>query len=337
MADEVEATVAEVNPSGPTVAELEQAASDFLGVPNESQQEPVAPTETPEAQAVPTDQTPKADTTVQALEKKEEASALLPEEKELLDQIRAMKEVTGTPFKGVPDVVKAWKEATAELTKQRQATKPYEQFLSRLQNDPQFRQQAEQFTQFYEHPELRQAYLNQLNPSARPDPRRYDFSDPAQVAEYDKGMEDFMARQVDSRIQQRLAPLEQDRVYEKQKWEFKQAYPDVDPETVASRFSEIQQQNPLVNLYKTLEYDNLKANQAKRESEIRAEVTKELTAKIQQAGKTTTPQASPSAPKPSIVDIINMVSRYGVAAATKKYGLEVVENAVAEQTNQAFA
>lgn len=358
MTDEkVEATNTEGNPTEANVAELEREAAAFMGmeVPTGEQEhidqaEPSSdeaePTATQSEAGTESATQAKAGETTEAQAEGTKAPDISDEEKAILNEIRTIKEVAGTPFKGgVKDIVDAWKNATKRIQELSEAHKPVEPYVARLQNDPKFKVAVDQLIAISENPQLAEAYAAQYlgqGMNVRPDPAQYDLYDPNQRAQYDQAVAAYEQRMIQSTINARLGSIEQERLLEQRKWEFKQQYPDVDPESVLKDAPKLASVNPLVNAHKALAYDGLvekhKAEIANLRSTIEQEVRKEYEGKIRTAAQTTTPTSTaPPQPKVSISDIIAHVTRYGSESAARKYGADKVTEAVQKQTESAFS
>lgn len=354
MADEnVEATTIEGNPTTPSVAELEREAAAFMGmeVPT-GEQEHADEAEPSSTEAEPTAEQPDAGTATEAQAKAGEPApaqaeetkgdGLTPEERAILGEIRTIKEVAGTPFKGgVKDIVDAWKNATRKIQELSEAHKPVEPYVARLQNDPKFKVAVDNLIAMIENPQLAEAYAAQhlgQGANVRPDPAQYDLYDPNQRTQYDQAVAAYEQRMIQSTINARLGSIEQERLLQQRKWEFKQQYPDVDPDSVLQDAPKLSSVNPLVNAHKALAYDALvekhKAELANLRSSIEQEVRKEYEGKIRTAAQTTTPSSTaPPQVKVSLSDILTHVTRYGSESAAKKYGADKVEAAIQETTN----
>ena len=275
----------------------------------------------PEPSEVPTEKVEEVTAPVQAPSQAGQAEefTLNEDEKVFVKELRGFKELQDLPFKTPLEWLKGHKSLQGEFTKLSTRVKPLERFLNKASSDPRFKQAVEQLEQFYENPELARAYQNQQNPSAPPDPRGYNLDDPQGFQQFQTDLASYQERVVDSRIQTRLAPLESQRMLEQRKWEFKQQFPEVDPESVLSRAEEISQVNPLVNIHKVLDYDNMKAKFATMESDIRAKVTKELTERMQTASQTKTPQGSTAKAEVNAAEVLQFIAKNGLTKAKVRW------------------
>lgn len=224
-----------------------------------------------------------------------------------------------TPFKSVDELKKSYKEIQGEYTRVNQKVKPYEQLLSDL-NDPQFANFVDQARALYKNPHLAQAYTQPQ--ASMPDPRLYNLYDEKDVSRYNQDVSNFMAQQLDSRLNSRLSQIEQQNRLNDFRRELKSVYPDADPDEVEKFLQSKGNDWKYTDIYKVMHYDNLK-------SKLTDEIRKELTKQMEEAGKQTTPQTSTAQQgKPKAEDIIDYIAKRGLDAAKGKYGSKVTMDVV---------
>lgn len=238
--------------------------------------------------------------------------AQMPPEGKIDDAL--LKALEETPFKSVPDVVKGYKNILSESTKFREKAKPFEQLIDEASVDRNLGNYIQQAVMLYKNPQLAAAYATPGGSVASPpDPRNYDMFNPEQVQKYQTDLQGYMARELDGRLNARLSDMEQRQTLEKMKFEFKQAYPSADPESVLKWYRE---KGPwsLTDVYKAMNYDNLK-------SEALNEARREITKQMESARTTKTPAGASTSSEPvKIQDVLDYVTRYGEKATRKKFG-----------------
>lgn len=243
-----------------------------------------------------------------------------------------------TPYKAedieesAKKMVEGYKNMESVYTKVNTKIKAIEPIVDAANSDPNFKQFLEQAYTLYKNPQMAQAYLNP-QAEAPPNPQQYDMYTPEGYAKFQQDWSNYNQRQLDQRLNARLAEGEQRVRLETQKGEFARRYPNVtDPDSI---LKEIQTQAPNLNpyevAYKVREFDNIA-------SKALETARKELSTKMETAQTTKTPQAtsSPSS-KPAINDVLNHVAKYGQAASEKRYGKEAVQQAIEIATNADFA
>ena len=325
----------QVNQEQAVRAELEREANQMMGV-DTGEQQPLStpetpstePSETVEVQENPATEEPgTAEAGSQPVG--QPAFELSDDERAFMTELRAIKEIQDTPFKTPGELVKGYKNAVTRLNEVNETVKPHKQLFDDLRDET-FRSRLEAALPLLRHPELASAYLNQ-SATSRPDPRRYDFFKEEDVARYEKDMADYEGRLVDSRLDIRLKPIEQQRQLEVKKLEFRQKYPDADVDTILEKASVVGQMNPIEGLYKVLEFDNM-------QSKITAQVRREFEDKLKKAGQTTTPQSTAQpAQKVTADDILKAIDVLGTKGAVKKYGESKVTDALRQDAERAFA
>lgn len=225
-----------------------------------------------------------------------------------------------TPYKGddvvesVKKMVEGYKNIQGQYTKTNERVKRYEQLLQDVEGDPALAQFIEQARTLYRNPQLAQAYQGGGQQDAMPDPRSYDLSTYEGYEKFYSDMNNYQARQLDSRLNARFGQIEAQRMIDGQKNQLKQFFPDANPEDVVEQVQKKAGSWTLTDAYKALDYDNLK-------SRAMEEARKELTKQLENAGKSGTPSAtSQSKGKVSVDDVLGHINRYGSEAARKKYG-----------------
>lgn len=233
-----------------------------------------------------------------------------------------------TPYGGddiierVKKTVDGYKNIQSEFTKVKQKLAPHEQLLNDLETDKQLQEYINQAVNLYRNPQLAQAYLNNQNPDLRPDPRNYDMSTVEGYDQYNREVEAFLQRQLDSRINARFGQIEQQQEVEKQKYAFKQVFPEVNPDEAIEQVKKKGKNWTLADAYKALDYDNLK-------TKLTESIRKELTQQLEKAGTTASPQNNGGATtKLSVTDIINHINKYGGESAKKKFGDKAFQQAM---------
>jgi hypothetical protein len=254
------------------------------------------------------------------------------------DPINELRELLkDTPYyqegKDVKEVAQKLKEGykslQAELTQRAQKIKPFEPLLNRIGTDPQFASFIEQARTLYENPQMQRAYMNPTE--AAPDPRQFDFYQPDQYQQFRQQEADWMTRQINSVVNTRLAGLEAANQAEMFKFQFKQKFPGADPETVLRQLYQWQsnpgQINPLEIAYKAMEFENVSSREAEK-------VRKELTAKMEEAGKNKTPTAPTTTTNANPDDVIDYIAKNGPEAAEKKWGKKFVNDLIRGVTEE---
>lgn len=228
------------------------------------------------------------------------------------DVLKALEE---TPYKSIPDVVKGYKEIQKAFNETREKVKPHQQLIDEVSADPKFAEFIQQAQMLYKNPQLAQAYQGAPQVDAVPDPRAYDMTTVEGYGQYMNDLSNYQQRQFDARINARLSQIEQTRQLDQQKYAFKEAFPDVDPEEAIQKIQAKTKQGwSMADAWKAMDYDNLK-------SKALEEARKELTKKLETAGQTATPSsASPSKPQAGLEDVVNYTRKYGSVAARKRYG-----------------
>ncbi len=243
-----------------------------------------------------------------------------------------------TPFNGddivdnVKKFVEAHKNLQSEWTKKTTEIKPYDPLLKFMSADPKFAQAVEQLRTIYQNPQLANAYINPQGQvlNSRPNPLNYDLMTPDGIAKYDQDLTAFMERNVDSRLNTRLADLEQRTKLENFKLDFARRFPQVKDnaeELLGWAQEQIMNMNPIEAAYKLKNWDAIQTTAL-------AEAKKTVTSKIEEAGKTKTPSGSGAGkPAANIADIVEHIGRYGIESAEKRYGEKEAVKAMEEFTN----
>lgn len=306
------------------VAQLEQATNQMYGWEGSSdeQPEPEVSESEPSSQAQP----PAVE------EAKEEAAPIKETGKQdagqSFDTIKPF--LDDTPFKGddivkgVGDLAKSYKSLLSEYTPLSQKVKPYKAIIDRMDVDPTYKQNMLLAHEMLSNPKMLEAY--QAQQMGRPDPTQYDLYTPEGRTAYDQAEENYIARQLDSRINQRFASLEQERMKERHISELKAAFPESNPEEVVRFAQEKSQSLGLADFYKLSQWDA-------REAQLTEKIRKEMTSKLQQAQSSKTPEAAPPKEAVQVNDVLKFVGRYGIDSANKKFGEEAVWNILRASTN----
>lgn len=242
------------------------------------------------------------------------------------DILKALEE---TPFKSVPDVVKAYKSLQSETTKFREKVKPFEQLFSGLETDNGFRQFIEQATQLYRNPQLAQAYQqpNQQQ-GGQPDPRNYDLSTYEGLQQFQQDTIAHAQRAAFETVNQRMSGWEQQQALEKAKLEFRGKYPDQNPDEILDFVKERNGKWSLEDAYKIRDYDNLK-------TKMYEQARKELATKVNEASRNTPiPSAPADKPSTSPMEVMTYLQKYGLPAANKKWGDDKVRDAIKKFTEE---
>ena len=302
----------------PTEAELEQMTNEEEGW--ERQPEQGAPTE-------PTGELPTNETPVTAEPPKVEPETPAQSQSvSITDDI--LKSLEETPFKSVPDVVKAYKNLQSEFTKERETVKPHKQLIDRINSDVNFRQFLAQAEQLYSNPQLAQSYLQPQQATGEPNPMNYDLYTPEGMAKFQQDTLAYAQKAAFETVNQRMSGWEQQQAIEREKLAFRQKYSDVDPDDVLNFVQERQGKWSLEDAYKIKNYDNLK-------QQAYEQAKKEIIAKSQEASKNTpanTGQASTPSVSPS--EMMQFIQRYGVESANKKWGSGKVRDAIKQFTEE---
>lgn len=297
-----------------TETDLEKLTNETYGqegIPQLGESAGKSPDEVvPDVEPAPPDETPAAPTDPKGGQVSEE-------EQSLLNELRALKEMSGTPFKTPLDLVKSYKDLQSQWTKDHEfvtKVKPFEQLLGDM-SDPNFANFIQQSAVLYKNPHLASAYVNpQGQMNTPPDPRSYNMFEDTDKARYDKDLSDYFSRTIDSRMNARFASSEQQTKLDKMRGELKAAFPDSNSPELEKWVSSRANDWSLIDAYKIREFDNLK-------SKSMEEARKELTHKLETASRTTTPTPTASAKGSfKVEDIIEFIGRYGGDAAKKKFG-----------------
>lgn len=242
------------------------------------------------------------------------------DEKAFLAELRTIKEVSGTPFKSVPDLVKAHKELQSTYTREHEFLtqgKPIEHLVRKAIENPAYRQFLEEVTPMFDNPQLAAAYAGQAPGQADvpPDPRAYDMYDPESYAKFQQEQAAYLQRKVDGTLNARLSQSESRQRLEMEKQQLKAAFPDANPDEIVTRLQERSKKGwSITDGYKVLEFDNIAS---KALEQARKEVAKQL----ETAKATGTPAAGGGAREEvKLADIIDHINRYGGDSARKKFG-----------------
>lgn len=312
-------------PDNPTEADLEAATNatmgDYLDSPltranapdPQPDATPAAPQGTPQpgSGAEPTPPTPTPSTAGQG--------EFSDEEKSLLNELRALKEMSGTPFKTPADLVKAYKELQRQWTGDHDfvtRAKPLEHLVTKANQNPAYLQFLEQATQFFDNPQLAAPYAGQAGGvDAPPDPRAYNLYDAEDYARFNQDNANYMARNVDSRINARFSQTEAKARLDSQKADLVRQFPGVNADEVIARIQERAKQGwSITDGYKVIEWENMKARALE---EARGELNKQLA----EAGRTGTPTPSAASQKAiTFNEIVEYFNKYGSEATIKKFG-----------------
>jgi len=215
-----------------------------------------------------------------------------------------------TPFKEIPELAKGYKELQSQFTKERERVKPYEDLLSRVNQDFGLRTYLSQAIQAYDHPEMLSAYQQQSEPKAE----NYDMFSPEGQQKFMQDMKAFYEKTIDTRINTRLMGMEQNAKIEEAKREFRSKFPNENPDEVLQFAKEKGTNWSLEDVWKIKNFDRIK-------SEALAEARKEVTKQLETASKSGTPSVA-SAPKAAIKleDVMTHIAKYGSESAKKKFG-----------------
>jgi len=246
------------------------------------------------------------------------------EEKALLEELRAINEVSGTPFKNVKDLVGAYKNLQGEFTKTREKTKPYEAVLDRMSEDQNFAGLVSQLQQMMDNPDMLKAYANQGLPGdPEPNPAQYETWTQEGLGKWQKDHDSWLQRQMDSRFNTLKSDIETRAKLENYEREFKGKFPNVEHPQELLQWAQKQGRtmNPFEAAFKLRNWDTMR-------SEIEAQVRKELGQKLESAGKTKTPQGTTAKSETTAGEVVKHVSQYGYRAAVKRYGEADVNKAL---------
>lgn len=232
-----------------------------------------------------------------------------------------------TPYKTPEELAKGYKNLQGEFTKTTQRIKPYEQFLERTEKDRNFANFIDQARLLYENPQLAAAYTppQAAGADGRPNPNAYDLTTTEGWAKYQGDFENYVLRNADSRVNARLAQIENQTQLEQLKWQFKQKYPDANPDELLQW---AQQNVPSMNRFeaalKLREFDNLKA---KAIEEARKELNKQV--ETAQTAKTPT-TAGTGQITAKATDILDYVNKNGTEKAFSKFSKAEVMKIIQE-------
>jgi len=263
--------------------------------------------------------------------------ALSDDEKTLLTELRALQEMSGTPYKSPADLVKGYKELHSTWTKEHEfvnRVKPHEQLVNDMLTDPNFAQFIQEATTMFRNPQLAASYSSAAHGQvdAPPDPRNFDMYDPDQKLDYDKAQADYINRQLDSRINARFGQSEAKLRLENEKAQLKTLFPDTDPDDIVKRITERSKKGwNLVDGYKVLEFDNI-------EAKAREKARVELTSKFENAQRTGSPlSAGGSQQQVQLGDILDHITKHGSDSARKKFGDKNLERAISDSAAMQLA
>lgn len=308
-------------------AQLEAATNQMFGWEgsSEEQPEPEATEEAVEGQAQEAQEPAPTEATESKEPAKQDGGQSFDSLKPFLDD---------TPFKGedvvkgVESLVKSYKSLQSEFTPLSQKMKAYKDIIDRMEADPEYKQNMLLADQLITNPKMREAY--QAQQMGRPDPRQYDLYTPEGLDAYNKAEEDYLSRQLDSRINQRFMSLEQERIKERQISELRQAFPDTNPDEVMRFAQEKARALGLSDFAKLQMWDS-------REAQLTERIRKEMTTKLQQAQEQKTPPASPAKETLKANDVAKHLAKWGYESAAKKFGEENVLAVLEHNTNAHFA
>lgn len=244
------------------------------------------------------------------------------DERGLLTELRALKEISGTPFKTPADLVKSYKSAVGELTKRTQEVKPYEQLIKLARENPQFATFASQAAQVFQNPSLLSAYMNPQGQtlSGTPDPRQYDLSTFEGLEKWQTDTLGYARRMAQEDVRTQLAQIEHQNRINEQRRDFKGKYKDTDPDEIQTwLMQEGPNLNPLEVAHRYRNYENLEAQMLEK-------ARKELNEQVKTASKTKTP-AAPAPTDSTAVnaeEVLEYLVKHTSEAAFKKFGQAVV-------------
>jgi hypothetical protein len=309
--------------------QLEEATnSGAQYVPSPEPEQPVAP-EVPEGQAPVTPAESTKDATTQVEVKKETPvipqGQSSPELKTILDD---------TPYKGddvvksVTELAKGYKELQGRDTQLSQKVKPFEGILDRANRDTAFAEYIRLAEQMYTNPAVAQQYAQPQ--FQKPDPRSYDWNDAEQIAKYNQDLDSYFDLKVDSKLSSRFAQSDQQSKLEGFKNDFRGKFKDVSEDLdqmLSWAHSEAVKLNPYETSWKLKNWDN-------REAQLTEKIRKELTTRIEQA-QNATPTATPAVDQQKItqIDVGKHIAQYGQDSAEKKFGKDIVFQALRDLTN----
>jgi hypothetical protein len=309
----------------PDLKQLEVMTNELEGIETipevETSPEPVA--QPPAVEAEPSQPTPEP---------------IVPGQSDISGELK--KVLGDSPYVGedvvesVRKLAEGYKNLQSQYTKVNEKVKPREQLLKELDTDPKLAETVNQLLTLYKNPAMAEAYKLQTGQTeVRPNPVNYNVVNPQDgqtyfdQARYEADVDKYMARQLDTRLNARFAELDQQRKIERMKSDFKQAFPDVDPDLAHTEAMK-KTDWTLVDAWKALKYDEaISGLRSKTEAEVRKEITKQL----EEASKSKTPVSS-STPqtKTSPAEIVQYMAKYGTKKAFEKYGKENAESAARE-------
>lgn len=230
-----------------------------------------------------------------------------------------------TPYKTVDDLINGYKSSQSEVTKFIEQVKPFKQLIDDLNQDSGLRQFIEQATQLYRNPSLAQAYVQ---PQGQPDPRNYDLSTYEGLQQFQQDTIAHAQKAAFETVNQRMSGWEQQQALEKAKLEFRQKYSDANPDDVLKFIQSKGKNWTIEDAYKIMNYDKVKEHAYEQ-------ARKEVLEKANQAAKNA-PVSSAPADKPSVSpsEMMNHITRYGLASANKKWGEEKVKTAIKQFTEE---
>ena len=234
-----------------------------------------------------------------------------------------------TPYKNWSEMVKGYKNLQGELTRTKEKSKGMEKFADKYSSDSEFKQYMEQAIGMYENPQLAQAYLGTQTNQAVPDPRNFDLYSDDGLTQYNTELGNYMARQLDTRINSRFKEMDYSRAREKSHSQLKEAFPEANADEVEKFINERSGKWSLSDVYKVQNYENLKQN-------LSDKIRKDMTSKIETASKSTPISSGGITTGANAEDIVKYIVKHGSISAKKKYGGTQVSEAQREYTNDNY-
>jgi hypothetical protein len=238
-----------------------------------------------------------------------------------------------TPYKTVEDLINGYKSSQSEVTKFIEKVKPLEQLINDVHNDAGLRQFIDQAVQLYRNPSLAQQYAQpQQQQGVGVNPANYDLYTPEGQMAYQQAVEQQALEKAQKvafeTVNQRMSGWEQQQAIEKAKLEFSRENPEANVDDVLKFVQERNGKWSLSDAYKIKNYDSLKA-------QAYEQAKKEILSKANEAGKNQTANTTNSTtPAVSPADIVQHVTKYGLAVANKRWGADKVKTAIEQFTRE---
>lgn len=250
------------------------------------------------------------------------------EELAFYKEMHGLKQVGDLPFKSANEFINGYKELQGRFSKDRERYKPYDYILDTADQDPRYREWLRQADTLYRNPQLAQSYVTpQAQVATPPDPGQFDRYTAEGEMQYQQKLMQYMETIADRKANERVYGIQQQLDLEKQKLGLKSVFPDENPDDIMRQIQARGNNWTLADAAKALRYD---------QAETRAmdKARKELAKKLEEAGRSGTPQSPSSSPKiANLDDILSDINQYGSEYARKKYGVKKTNEAVREATN----